>query len=129
MLSQPQLSIFSSFSGGDGVAEKDEKKVRLGQRIRELREGAGMSRERMAEAAGVSVRAVVQWELAEREPGWFNMLALAEALGVDCTAFTQAPAEAPPPARGRPRKPQAPPAEPEPAVKPKRSRRSGPSGN
>jgi hypothetical protein len=33
----------------------------------------------MADAA-VSVRAVVQCESEEREPGWFNMLALADAL-------------------------------------------------
>jgi transcriptional regulator with XRE-family HTH domain len=88
------------------MAEKDPKMVRLGERIRELREGAGLSRDQMAEAAGVSVRAVVQWELGEREPGWFNMLALAGALGVDCTAFTQAPAEREPAGPGRPRKKQ-----------------------
>jgi transcriptional regulator with XRE-family HTH domain len=86
------------------MAEKDPKMVRLGGRIREVREGAGLSREQMAEAAGVSVRAVVQWELGEREPGWFNMLALAAALGVDCTAFTQPPAEREPSRPGRPRK-------------------------
>jgi transcriptional regulator with XRE-family HTH domain len=86
------------------MAEKDPKKVQLGNRIRELREGAGLSREQIADAAGVSVRAVVQWELGAREPGWFNMLALAEALGQDCTAFTQAPAAVLSPRPGRPRK-------------------------
>jgi transcriptional regulator with XRE-family HTH domain len=86
------------------VAEKDPKKVELGNRIRELREGAGLRREQLAAAAGVSVRAVVQWELGEREPGWFNMLTLAEALGVDCTAFTQAAAERPAAGPGRPPK-------------------------
>jgi transcriptional regulator with XRE-family HTH domain len=78
--------------------------VQLGNRIRELREEAGLNREQMAQATGVSVRAVVQWELGEREPGWFNMLALAEALRVDCTAFIQAPAERSSPGPGRPRK-------------------------
>jgi transcriptional regulator with XRE-family HTH domain len=86
------------------VAGKDPKMVRLGGRIRELREAAGLSREQLSEEAGVSVRAVVQWELGEREPGWFNMLALAEALGVDCTAFTQAPARRHSVGPGRPRK-------------------------
>ena len=86
------------------MAEKDPKKVQLGNRIRELREGAGLGREQMAEAAGVSVRAVVQWELGEREPGWFNVLALCQALGVDCTAFGKPPAERPPAGPGRPRK-------------------------
>ncbi len=98
------FSVFSQISGGDAVAAKDPKKVQLGNRLRELREGAELSREQLAELAGVSVRAVVQWELGEREPGWFNMLALAEALGVDCTAFTQAPAERPSAGPGRPHK-------------------------
>jgi DNA-binding XRE family transcriptional regulator len=81
---------FSGFSGGDDVAEKDPKLVELGNRIRELREAAGMTRVQLAEAAGVSWRAVTQWELAEREPGWFNVLALAEALAVDVGAFAPA---------------------------------------
>ena len=89
------------------MIKKNLNKVRLGWRIRELREGAGQSREQLAGAAGVSVRAVVQWELGEREPGWFNVLALAEALGVDCTSFTQAPAERQSAGPGRPRKGQA----------------------
>src|SRR5947209_19578368 len=111
------------FFRGAAVAEKDPKKVRLGNRIRELREGAGLAREQMAEAAGVSVRAVVQWELGEREPGWFNMLALAEALGVNCTAFIQAPAERPAAAPGRPRKELA--AEPAPKRPRGRPRKGG----
>ena len=84
------------------MAGKDPKKVQLGNRIRELREGAGLGREQLAEAAGVSARGVVQWELGEREPGWFNVLALAAALGVDCTAFAQQPAEREPAGPGRP---------------------------
>lgn len=98
------------------MPKKDPKKVQLGNRIRELREAAGLSREQLATAAGVSVRGIVQWELGEREPGWFNMLALSEALGVDCNAFTQVPAERPPGAPGRPRK------EPAAASAPKRPR-------
>jgi hypothetical protein len=54
--------------------------------------------------------------LGEREPGWFNVLALAEAVGVDCTAFTQEPAARPPSGPGRPRK------APEEAPAPKRPR-------
>jgi transcriptional regulator with XRE-family HTH domain len=90
------------------VPEKDPKKVQLGQRIRELREGKGLTREQLADAACVSLRAVVQWELGEREPGWFNILALCQALGVDCQAFAQAPSMLPESRRGRPRKPKTP---------------------
>jgi transcriptional regulator with XRE-family HTH domain len=90
-----------------------------GRRIRELREKAGRSREQLAAAVGVSVRAVVQWELGEREPGWFNILALGEALGVDCRAFAEAPS-GPAEPRGRGRPPRA--AEAEPAPKRPRGR-------
>jgi transcriptional regulator with XRE-family HTH domain len=78
----------------------------------------GLSREQLAEAAGVSVRALVQWELGEREPGWFNMVALADALRVGCDAFRQEPRPVPEPHRGRPRKG----ARPEPASKRARGR-------
>jgi transcriptional regulator with XRE-family HTH domain len=98
------------------VSEKDPDKVRLGNRIRELREQAGLSREQLGAAAGLSARAVQQWELGDREPGWFNMVALADALGVSCEAFRQESGPAPEPQRGRPRK--VPPAE----AKPKRPR-------
>ena len=104
------------------MTEKDPKKLQLGGRIRELRDAAGLSREQLAAAAGVSVRAVVQWELGEREPGWFNMLALAEALRVDCAAFIQAPADRPTVGPGRPRK------APATAPAPKRPRGRPPKG-
>jgi hypothetical protein len=82
-----------------------------------------LSREQPAAAAGCSVRAVLQWELGEREPGWFNMLALAEALGIDCTAFTRAPAGRPPAGPGRPRKgPAEPPAPKRPRGGPRKDR-------
>jgi transcriptional regulator with XRE-family HTH domain len=76
----------------------------IGGRIRELRDVRGWTREDLATAAGVSVRAIVQWERKEREPSWSNVLALAAALGVECTAFTIPPAERELPGRGRPKK-------------------------
>jgi transcriptional regulator with XRE-family HTH domain len=73
-------------------------------RLRELREAAGLSREELAKKAGVSEPGLIKWEQGEREPGWSNVLALAQALGVTCEAFTQPPAEREPPGRGRPKK-------------------------
>ena len=84
--------------------EKDERLVRLGRRLRELREERGLSRKQLVDRAGLSERAIIKWELGEREPGWFNILALCAALGVECTAFAVEPSPAPAPSRGRPRK-------------------------
>jgi transcriptional regulator with XRE-family HTH domain len=73
-------------------------------RLRELREAAGLTQEQLGERVGVKREAVARWEAGKREPGWSNVLALAEALGVDCTAFTQAPARQTTPGKGRPPK-------------------------
>lgn len=88
------------------MSEKEPAKVALGGRIRQLREKAGLSREQMAKAAGVSVRAIVQWELGEREPGWFNIVSLADALGVNCLAFTDGAEGQPAETRGPGRPPK-----------------------
>lgn len=78
----------------------------FGPRLRELREAAGLTHQQLAERAGVSVDGVSQWERGVREPGWGSVLSLAQALGVDCTAFAQEPrAEAESRGPGRPRKP------------------------
>jgi transcriptional regulator with XRE-family HTH domain len=77
----------------------------FGQHLRELREGAGMSRPALASKAGLSARAITQWERGEREPSWSMVLLLCSALGVSCEAFTQTPTGTPGPhPRGRPRK-------------------------
>jgi transcriptional regulator with XRE-family HTH domain len=76
-------------------------------RLRELRVAAGWTQDQLAERVGVKREAVARWEAGKREPGWSRVLALAEALGVDCTSFTQAPAERQSAGPGRPRKGQA----------------------
>jgi transcriptional regulator with XRE-family HTH domain len=82
-------------------------------RLRELRAAAGLTQRELAERAGVSQRGLAQWEIGRREPGWRSVLALAEALGVDCTAFARPPGKLPPPRPGRPPKARgAPAAEP-----------------
>jgi hypothetical protein len=59
--------------------------------------------------------------LRPQAQGWSNVLTLAEALGIDCTAFTQAPAERLPTGPGRPRKePAAPPAPKRPRGRPRK---------
>ena len=75
-------------------------------RLRELREGAGLSRKDLADRAGMKSEAGVRdLEQGLNYPTWPTVLALAAALGVDCTAFCQSPSpDAPPPRRGQPRK-------------------------
>jgi len=86
------------------------------ERLRELRNGAGLTQEQLAERAGVKRDAVARWERGTREPSWSNVVALADALAVSTEAFRQEPGPAPKRARGRPRK------EPAEAPAPKRSR-------
>jgi transcriptional regulator with XRE-family HTH domain len=90
----------------------------FGQRLKELREQAGLSQKELADKVGLSQRAVSHWEQGLREPGWSNVVALAEALGVNCLAFLEEAAERPKSHRGRPPKAQQ---EQEP--QPKRPRR------
>jgi transcriptional regulator with XRE-family HTH domain len=73
-------------------------------RLRELRDRAGLTQKQLAERSGLSQNAVSQWESGIREPSWGAILALADALGVDCRAFQEPPASTPAPKRGRPRK-------------------------
>ena len=54
----------------------------LGERIRALRQGRGMSQEALAEALGVSRQAVSKWEKSLSYPDTENLLSLAELFGV-----------------------------------------------
>src|SRR5260370_17363065 len=58
-------------------------------RLRQLREGAGLTQAQLAEQAGLHLHGLTKLEQGDREPGWSTVLALAEALGVECTAFIQ----------------------------------------
>jgi transcriptional regulator with XRE-family HTH domain len=76
----------------------------LAGRLRELRKAAGLTQRELADRAGVSQRGLAQWETGRRQPAWASVLALADALGVDCRAFARAPGKLPPLRRGRPPK-------------------------
>ena len=76
-------------------------------RLRAVREQGGLSQRQLAERAGCNVFTLSKLERGTQEPAWPLVLALARALGVDCTAFQPAgdePAEGPPRPKGRPRK-------------------------
>lgn len=60
-----------------------ERAQRLADRLRSLRERAGLSQEQLAAQAEVSVATVSKIERgAVREPGYFTVIAMLDALGV-----------------------------------------------
>src|SRR5262245_61686837 len=88
-------------------------------RLKELRQDAGLTQQQLADKAGMVVGVVRNLEQSLNFPTWETVLALAQALSVDCTAFTQPPAKQKPLRPGRPPKPKG---DPKPAT-PKRLRR------
>ncbi len=79
----------------------------FGQKLRELREAAGLTQAELAERAGMNPFGVAKLEQGQREPSWATVLALAGALGLDCLAF-----QAPPTGDAEPRSPGRPPKAP-----------------
>ena len=72
------------------------------------REAAGLTQQALADAAGLKLGGVRDLEQGRREPTWGTLIALADVLaGGNLNAFTVPPADAPPPKRGRPKKPDA----------------------
>jgi transcriptional regulator with XRE-family HTH domain len=96
----------------------------FGDRLKELREAAGLTQTQLAERAGLTKATVSRLEQGLRkEPSWQTVLALSRALGVECTAFNEEPAERPPAKMGRPPRPAGEPEPPKPAPKKPRKRK------
>jgi transcriptional regulator with XRE-family HTH domain len=83
----------------------------FGARLARLRESRGWTQRQLAERADCASNTVSELERGEQEPAWPLDLALAKALGVDCTAFT-VEALASGQQKGRPRPPKGTPAAP-----------------
>jgi transcriptional regulator with XRE-family HTH domain len=81
-------------------------------RLRELREAAGLSRQQLADKAGMKLGGIRNLEQGVRLPTWDTVLSLCKALGVKCDAFTEEPADLPPLQAGRPKKQAEEPAKP-----------------
>lgn len=92
-------------------------------RLKHLREAAGLTQQELATKAGFQRGAVARWELGTREPSWKNIVALANALGVSCEAFTEEAPPVEPSGPGRPRK--EPPAEEKPSGEKAKGKRRG----
>lgn len=71
--------------------EKDRERLRaFGARVRQLREEAGLSQEKLAEAAGVHRAEIGFVERAEREVGITLAWRLADGLGRPLSQLTEA---------------------------------------
>jgi transcriptional regulator with XRE-family HTH domain len=57
------------------------------ERLRELREQAGLTQAALAERSALSIGAVRNYEQGLREPYWAALFMLADALGVSSEAF------------------------------------------
>jgi transcriptional regulator with XRE-family HTH domain len=82
-------------------------------RLRRLREAAGLSQYALAKLSGLSKQSLSRLELGMREPAWDTVQRLALALGVDYAAFADPNLTLPEPkpsrGPGRPSKVEAPP--------------------
>lgn len=65
--------------------------ISFGKRLKQLREEAGLTQKQLAQKAGLSQNGISQLEADAREPSWSSVIALAEALGVNCLAFLEQP--------------------------------------
>lgn len=77
----------------------------LGERLRELRERAGLTQQSLATAAGLSISAVVKIEASRADPSWTTVQALARALGVAVGEFDRSDEPATP-KKPTPKKPK-----------------------
>jgi transcriptional regulator with XRE-family HTH domain len=57
------------------------------QRLRELRDAAGLSEPKLAEKSGVSFASIHEYGLGRRKPSFEAVAKIARALGVSCDAF------------------------------------------
>ncbi|WP_439622349.1 helix-turn-helix domain-containing protein [Gemmata sp.] len=87
--------------------------VTFAQRLKELREAAGMTQYRLAQTSGLSKQTISQLEKGTNEPSWDTVRKLARALGIATDDFDTASDQAepddtppPPPKKPAPKKPK-----------------------
>lgn len=62
--------------------------MRLSEKLKTLREAAGLTQEALSRSADMPVGNVRNYEQGIRVPSFQSVVKLARALGVDCTAFS-----------------------------------------
>lgn len=63
------------------------KERTIGEKLRAMRRGSGMTQVELARAAGVTQNSIAQWETGVRAPNVRHAAALANALGANPTEF------------------------------------------
>jgi transcriptional regulator with XRE-family HTH domain len=63
--------------------------MRFKDKLRKLRQTAGVTQDELAGRAGLPVGTVRNYEQGIRNPPWVNVVRLASALGLSCEAFTE----------------------------------------
>ena len=61
----------------------------FGEKLVQLRNEAGLTQEKLARAADVSIGNVKNYEQGLRHPRWDIVFKLADALGKDCSVFRE----------------------------------------
>jgi transcriptional regulator with XRE-family HTH domain len=90
------------------------------ERLRTLREQAGLSQATLAERAGIGVSTLRQFEYGRREPTYGTLVKLAVGLGMSLAVFDRPEGTEPQQPSGRPRKTDTAPAPNRPQAKPRR---------
>ncbi len=83
-------------------------RMTFAEKLRQLRDGAGLSEAKLADASGLTFASVHGYGLGRRTPSFPAVVKIARALGVTCEAFADcegmAESERPAPKKGRGRR-------------------------
>lgn len=71
------------------VAKEKRPPTGFGERLRSLREAAGVSLSELGRRAGIAYQTIAKYERSENEPTWPTVLTLAKALGVKPNDFLE----------------------------------------
>jgi transcriptional regulator with XRE-family HTH domain len=61
--------------------------MKFAEKLRELRDRAGLSEAKLAEKSGVSFASIHMYGLGQRSPSFAAVVKIARSLGVTCEAF------------------------------------------
>jgi transcriptional regulator with XRE-family HTH domain len=63
--------------------------MRFMDRLKELRDKAGLTQQQLAEQSGIPIGSIRNHEQGHRVPSWGSVVKLAKTLGVTCEAFSE----------------------------------------